>query len=173
MRKLVPLLTRYYDHVLLDSPAGVGSGFRSAACGADRALIVCTPDPVCVRGVGVVTALLDKLGTDQRRLVLNRFSGGLFRSTGAYQDLDAVIDASGVRLMGLVPEDPALAAAFLRGKRALESSPGMKALSRVAGRLEGRPSPCRSCSAAFRRPCCGRGGWQHIVRTVLESPLYL
>lgn len=141
MRKLVPLLTRYYDHVLLDSPAGVGSGFRSAACGADRALIVCTPDPVCVRGVGVVTALLDKLGTDQRRLVLNRFSGGLFRSTGAYRDLDAVIDASGVRLMGLVPEDPALAAAFLRGKRAQESSPGMKALSRVAGRLEGEAIP--------------------------------
>ena len=94
-----------------------------------------------MRGVGVVTALLDKLGTDQRRLVLNRFSGGLFRSTGAYQDLDAVIDASGVRLMGLVPEDPALAAAFLRGKRAQESSPGMKALSRVAGRLEGEAIP--------------------------------
>ena len=55
--------------------------------------------------------------------------------------LDAVIDASGVRLMGLVPEDPALAAAFLRGKRAQESSPGMKALSRVAGRLEGEAIP--------------------------------
>ena len=38
-------------------------------------------------------------------------------------------------------EDPALAAAFLRGKRAQESSPGMKALSRVAGRLEGEAIP--------------------------------
>ena len=43
--------------------------------------------------------------------------------------------------MGLVPEDPALAAAFLRGKRAQERSPGMKALSRVAGRLEGEAIP--------------------------------
>lgn len=141
MRKLTPLLKRYFDHVLLDSPAGVGGGFRSAACGADRALIVCTPDPVCVRGAGVVRSLLDKLGVGDRRLVLNRFSGDLFRSTGAFADLDAVIDASGVRLAGLVPEDPSLAAAFLRGRHAKEGSPGMKALYRVAGRLEGEAIP--------------------------------
>ena len=44
--------SRYFDHVLLDSPAGVGGGFRSAACGADRAIVVCSPDPVCVRSAG-------------------------------------------------------------------------------------------------------------------------
>ena len=40
MRRLIPLLKRYYDHVLLDSPAGVGMGFQSAACAADRALVL-------------------------------------------------------------------------------------------------------------------------------------
>ena len=141
MRKLVPLLKRYFDHVLLDSPAGVGGGFRSAACAADRALLVCSPDPVCVRGTGAVRDLLEQLSIVDRQLLVNRFNGEFFQKTGAYQDLDGVIDASGVRLAGLVPEDFSMAAAFLRGKPAKEDSPGMKALYRVAGRLEGEAIP--------------------------------
>lgn len=141
MRKLVPLLKRYYDYVLLDSPAGVGGGFRSAACAADRALIVCSPDPVCVRNVNAARELLKKLGIDDRRLVINRFNAALFQATGAYEDLDGVIDAAVVRLFGLVPEDPQLAASFLRGKAAPEGSAAMKALYRMAGRLEGESVP--------------------------------
>lgn len=141
MRKLVPLLKRYYDHVLLDSPAGVGGGFRSAACAADRALIVCTPDPVCVRGANSVEGLLDKLGVYDRRLVINRFNGRFFDETGVYGDLDGVIDAAGIRLFGVVPEDFSLAAAFLKGRRAKENTPGMMALCRMAGRLEGEDIP--------------------------------
>jgi len=39
MRELVGVLARYYDHVLIDSPAGVGQGFLSAAAAARRALV--------------------------------------------------------------------------------------------------------------------------------------
>ncbi len=141
MRKLVPLLKRYYDHVLLDSPAGVGGGFRSAACAADRALIVCNPDPVCARGANAADGLLKKLSVEDRRLVINRFNGEFFDETGVYSDLDGVIDAAGVRLFGVVPEDFSLAAAFLKGKEAREASAGMMALCRMAGRLEGENIP--------------------------------
>ncbi|MGI6256047.1 MAG: P-loop NTPase [Acutalibacter sp.] len=141
MKKLVPLLTQYYDHVLLDSPAGVGSGFRSAAAGADRALVVCSPDPVCVRSAASVRELLKKLAVQETRLVINRFNGELFRKTDAYGDLDGVIDATGIRLLGVVPEDSSLAAAFLRGRPAGEDSKAMGALSRIAGRLEGEAIP--------------------------------
>ncbi len=141
MRKLVPLLKRYYDHVLLDSPAGVGGGFRSAACAADRALIVCSPDPVCVRGANTVGSLLQKLDVTDQRLIINRFNGDFFQETGVYGDLDGVIDAACIRLFGLVPEDFSLAAAFLKGRRAREDSKGMMALYRMAGRLEGESIP--------------------------------
>lgn len=141
MRKLVPLLKRYYDHVLLDSPAGVGGGFRSAACAADRALIVCSPDPVCVRGANAVEGLLERLSVADRRLVINRFNSEFFDETGVYGDLDGVIDAAGIRLFGVVPEDFSLAAAFLKGRRAKEGSEGMLALYRMAGRLEGEDIP--------------------------------
>ena len=141
MKKLVSLLKRYYDYVLLDSPAGVGTGFRAAACGADRALVVCGADPVSVRGAATVRELLQKLAVPDMRLVVNRFQGDLFWKTGVYRDLDGVIDAAGIRLLGVVPEDVALAAAFLKGGGAPEESRGMRALCRLAGRLEGENIP--------------------------------
>ncbi len=127
--------------MLLDSPAGVGGGFRSAAAGADRALVVCNPDPVCVRGAATARELLERLEVPQARLVINRFHGKLFQQTGAYGDLDGVIDGAGIRLLGVVPEDYSLAASFLRGQGAPEDSPGMKALCRIAGRIEGESIP--------------------------------
>lgn len=141
MLRLVPLLKRYYDHVLLDSPAGVGSGFHSSACAADRALVVCSPDPVCVRSAGNVRLLLDRLDIADKRLVINRFDGALFDRTGVYADLDGVIDASGLRLFGLAPEDRVMAAAFLKGEAAPERSPAMMAFARMAARLEGELVP--------------------------------
>lgn len=141
MRRLVPLLKRYYDHVLLDSPAGVGMGFQSAACAADRALVLCGPDPVSVRSAASVRTLLQQLEIEDMRLVINQFDRGLFRETGAFEDLDGVIDASGIQLGALIPLDHSLAAAFLRGRPAPAGSPGMLAMSRTAARLEGENVP--------------------------------
>ena len=110
----------------------------AAACGADRALVICSPDPVCVRSASSVRQLLDKLAVTDRKLVINRFNGDFFDETGAYRDLDCVIDAAGLRLFGLVPEDITMAAAFLTGQPAPERSGGMMAMARIAARLEGK-----------------------------------
>lgn len=141
MKKLVPMLKEYYDYVLLDSPAGLGRGFHSAACCADKALIVCSPDPVCVRGTGIVRDMLQQWNVMEQGLVINRFNPVFFSETGVYKDLDAVIDDAQVRLFGVVPEDFSLAAAFLRGNPAGSKSKGMMALSRFSARLEGEMVP--------------------------------
>ena len=76
-----------------------------------------------------------------QRLVVNRFSGKSFRNLGAYRDLDAVIDASGIRLIAIVPEDAALAVAGASGLPAPLKSTGTMALGRLAARLEGEQVP--------------------------------
>lgn len=141
MKRLVPLLKRYYDHVLLDSPAGVGRGFEAAACSADRALVVCNPDPVCVRSTAAIHGLLNQLGIKKQRLAINRFNSDLFEKISVMGDLDRVIDEAGIRLLGVVPEDVSLAAAILRGEEAPKGSEGMLSLQRLAGRLEGERIP--------------------------------
>ena len=141
MENLLPFLKKYYDYVILDSPAGIGKGFRSAAAAADRAILVCSPDPVCVRGTAVVRDLLTKEGQAEQKLLINRFHPDWFSATGVYPDLDAIIDAAGVQLCGVVPDDYHMAAAFMRGEPAAENTPGMMAMTRIAGRLEGDAVP--------------------------------
>lgn len=140
MKQLVQAFARYYDHILIDCPAGVGSGFRSAAAAAQRALVVANPDPVCLRNSNKTRILLEQLGISQQRLVINRFSGRNFRLQGYFPDLDSVIDRAGVRLIAVVPEDPLLAAAA-KSAQAPQKSPGALALARLAARLEGEQVP--------------------------------
>ena len=48
--QLVNSVKDSFDFVLIDSPAGIGSGFETAAAPADRALIVTNAEPTGVRG---------------------------------------------------------------------------------------------------------------------------
>lgn len=141
MRQLITVLSRYYDHVLIDSPAGIGQGFLSAAAAAQRALVVATPDPVSIRAAARARQSLEEAGVRQQRLVVNRFSGARFRTQKCYRDLDSVIDAAGIRLIAVVPEDPLLAAATLRAQAVPQTSPGALAAGRLAARLEGEQVP--------------------------------
>ena len=141
MKQLVPILSRYYDHVLIDSPAGVGSGFLSAAAAAGRALVVATPDPVCLRSSDKIRTLLLRQGISQQRLVINRFNRQNFNKMDYYEDLDQVIDTAGVRLIGIVPEDPQLAQSTASSIPCPPRSAGYQALNRIAARLEGEQVP--------------------------------
>jgi septum site-determining protein MinD len=141
MRELVGVFSRYYDHILIDSPAGVGQGFLSAAASARRAMLVATPDPVCLRDTAQTRLRLQEAGVTQQRLIINRFHCANFRAQGYYRDLDSVIDAAGVRLIAVIPDDPLLAAAGANARPAPERSPGAMALARLAARLEGNRVP--------------------------------
>lgn len=162
MQQLVPLLKRYFDRVILDSPAGVGRGFRAAAIAADKALIICNSDPVCIRDAAIVRRLLEELEISEQRLIINRFNAEYFQSmvpvkakkkrfgkkavpedkpSGVLHDLDDVIDLSGVQLIGIVPEDRTLSAAFSCGRMPEENTPARMALSRIVSRLNGTAVP--------------------------------
>ncbi|XOQ43232.1 MAG: Cell division inhibitor MinD [Clostridium sp.] len=141
MRQLVTVLSRYYDHVLIDSPAGIGQGFLSAAAAARRALVVATPDPVCLRAAARTRQSLQEAGVKQQRLVINRFSSARFRAQKCYRDLDSVINAAGIRLIAVIPEDPILATSTLQAQSAPPTSPGALAMGRLAARLEGERVP--------------------------------
>ena len=141
MRRLVPILARFYDHVLIDCPAATGLTFYSAIAAADRALVVATPDPVCLRDCDKVRLLLTKEGIASQRLIINRFEYSSFLKMNCYSDLDSVIDSAGIRLIAVIPEDIQLAAATANGTPYPVRSSGAQALGRLAARLEGEQVP--------------------------------
>ena len=128
-----------FDYVLIDSPAGLGTGSRLAACGADRAVVVTVSDPSSLRDAQRVVAELDRLETIG--LVVNRVRPRLLRQMG--QTIDDAMDTAGLPLLGLVPEDSRvqLAAAAGRPVAQLTDRGAARAYANIARRLDGQQVP--------------------------------
>lgn len=130
-----------YDYILIDSPAGTGSGFVSAAGSADRALVVINIEPISLRGCKTIRQRLEELGVTDRRLVINRFDRERFARMGLYKDLDEVIDEAGVRLIGLIPEDVRIIALSQRGALTDNWSRTGVIFETMAKRIQGKDVP--------------------------------
>ncbi len=72
MKKLVEHLKEQFDYILLDCPAGIEQGFKNAIAGADRALVVTTPEVSAIRDADRIIGLLEASGFERIDLVINR-----------------------------------------------------------------------------------------------------
>ncbi len=114
MQKLCRGLSKYYDVVIVDCPAGVGRGFETAVAAAQQALVVCTPDMVCMRDAHILSDLLaDK--QIPARLIINRLRPRKIMD-GSMPDIDTIIDESALQLLGVIPEDETVAVANANGR---------------------------------------------------------
>ena len=129
-----------YDYILFDSPAGVAGGFRLAAHCADRAIIVSTPDEICTRAAASAVDELIDCGIENIRLVINRFNK-IPTTKGKYYNIDEVIDAVKVQLIGVVPEDKEISYASSTGFVNLKDCPAKAAYGRIADRISGKKVP--------------------------------
>ncbi len=136
VKNMIDVYDKEFDYILFDAPAGVSGGFKLAAACADAGIIVSTPDEVCVR-VGLYAGdTLHSLGIDDIKLIINRFNKRL-TVQGHYLNIDEVIDATYLQLLGVVPEDKKLSYCSVTGMQSLENSKAKSAFHRIAKRLEG------------------------------------
>ncbi len=141
MKQFIDEHKNEFDYVIVDAPAGVGSGFESAAIAADRALIVVNTEPISIRGgVNIRDKFLD-MGIKDIRLVINRFDKERFISTKLYDDLDQIIDTVQVRLIALIPEDVRIAALSQRGIMATNWASSSVVFDSLVQRLLGNDIP--------------------------------
>ena len=84
VRALLSTARTMYDYVLVDSPAGLGTGFRLAVCGADRVLVVSTNDASSLRDAQRTVAELEHIR--QVHLIMNRIQSKLLRKLRATID---------------------------------------------------------------------------------------
>ena len=139
VRALLDTARTLYDYILIDAPAGLGVGFRLAVCGADRALVVATNDASSLRDAQRTVAELG--GIRQVHLVMNRIQPKLLRKLRA--TIDDAMDAAGLPLAGVVPEDPQVMLCANQGIPLAAAGRRGAALAcwNIAQRLEGRQVP--------------------------------
>ncbi len=141
IRELAAGLSDRFDLVLLDSPAGIGNGFKSAVGAATEGIVVTTPTIYAVRDAERVLRLLDEAGIRNRFLIINRFRSDL-ASKGAILDERDIADILGVPILGLVPEDDRVLISGNEGKTLTGTrTPAGKAYDRIAARLLGEEVP--------------------------------
>ena len=130
-----------YDYVLLDAPAGIEEGFRLAARYAGRILLVTGPDPAAIRDAGRTGEILQEMGKDNIRLIVNRVNKKLVAAM--HLTVDDVMDRTGLPLLGLVPEDPNVTLAAASSKPLLYQTKqgAAAACRRIARRIEGSVVP--------------------------------
>lgn len=127
------------DYILIDSPAGLGPGFRLATCAVDRAIVIATNDASSLRDAQRTVAELDHLRTIH--LVMNRIQTKLLRKLRT--TIDDAMDAAGLPLIGVVPEDPQVILCANLGQPLTSRGRRGAALAcwNIAHRLEGGKVP--------------------------------
>lgn len=141
IREFVEKARDDFDYILIDSPAGTGSGFVSAASAADRAIVVINAEPISIRGCQNIRKKLEDMHIDDRRLVINRFDKERFFNMALYEDLDKVIDEAGMRLIGLIPEDVRVTSLSQRGALVNNWSSSSVIFDTIVKRLQGNDIP--------------------------------
>ncbi|ONK22286.1 septum site-determining protein MinD [Siminovitchia sp. FSL H7-0308] len=105
MRELVAELKQDYDYVLIDCPAGIEQGYRNAIAGADKAIVVTTPEISAVRDADRIIGLLEKEeNIEPPKLIINRIRPRMMRE-GDVLDVDDITQHLSIDLLGIVQDD--------------------------------------------------------------------
>lgn len=134
MQELVKNYEDDFDYILIDSPAGIGKGFRLALSMADEALVISTPDSVCVHNACVAADKIRESGIEPK-LVINKFSKREVLKAKLL-NIDSVIDETGVKLIGVVPQDKKFSLNLLNGINLQNNIKAVKEMDRIIKRLD-------------------------------------
>lgn len=104
MKKLCESLKEEYDYIIIDCPAGIEQGFKNAIAGADRALIVTTPEVSAIRDADRIIGLLEANELRDAKLIVNRIKPDMVKR-GDMMSIDDVVEILAIDLIGSIPDD--------------------------------------------------------------------
>ncbi|MDC7287957.1 septum site-determining protein MinD [Blautia schinkii] len=114
MIKLTEDLREEFDFILLDCPAGIEQGFKNAIAGADKALVVTTPEVSAIRDADRIIGLLEASDLRDIHLIINRLRPDMI-SRGDMMSVDDVIEILAVDLLGTILDDEQIVVATNQG----------------------------------------------------------
>ncbi len=142
MKELTEKLKEEYDYVIIDCPAGIEQGFKNAIAGAERAIVVTTPEVAAVRDADRIVGLLEAAELRNPQLVINRIRPDMVKK-GDMMDINDMIDILAIELAGVVPEDEHIVVSTNRGEPAVLDANSLagQAYRNIAKRITGEQVP--------------------------------
>ena len=104
MKKLIEELKTEFDYILLDCPAGIEQGFQNAIAGADRGIVVTTPEVSAIRDADRIIGLLEAHGIKNNDLIINRLRIDMVKR-GDMMSVEDVTEILAIHLLGVIPDD--------------------------------------------------------------------
>ena len=115
MIKLTDDLREEFDYILLDCPAGIEQGFKNAIAGADKALVVTTPEVSAIRDADRIIGLLEANDLRDIHLIINRLRPDMI-ARGDMMSVDDVTEILAVDLIGTLLDDEQIVVATNQGE---------------------------------------------------------
>lgn len=141
MKKLADELRDEFDYILMDCPAGIEQGFKNAIAGADRALVVTTPEVSAVRDADRIIGLLEANEISSTHLIVNRLRTDMVKD-GNMMSSDDVVEILAVDLIGVVPDDEQIVISTNQGEPLVGSdSMAGQAYMNICKRILGEEVP--------------------------------
>ena len=101
--------------MLLDCPAGIEQGVKNAIAGADKALVVTTPEVSAIRDADRIIGLLEAHEIRDIQLIINRLRPDMI-ARGDMMSVDDVIEILAVDLIGTILDDEQIVIATNQGE---------------------------------------------------------
>ncbi|MDP4093345.1 MAG: septum site-determining protein MinD [Bacillota bacterium] len=142
MLKLCEELKDEFDLVLIDCPAGIEQGFKNAIAGANRAIVVTTPEVSAVRDADRIIGLLEANDLRNPKLLINRVRVDMVKR-GDMMTIDDIIDILAIDLIGVVPDDEKIVVSTNKGEPAVTDSKSIagQAYRNITKRILGEDVP--------------------------------
>ena len=133
-------IRKYFDWIIIDTGAGINSHVFDIVEQANLILVVTTPDPICIRDATMMSDEFYKRGNKRQRLLVNKLSKKDIQ-THMIDNLDQIIDAVGIQLLGVIPEDFALKESTGKGTPLPPNASSLAAFDAISKRLSGDNIP--------------------------------
>lgn len=141
MQKVIEELKPDFDYILLDCPAGIEQGFKNAIAGADRALVVTTPEVSAIRDADRIVGLLEANEMKKIDLVINRIRMDMVKR-GDMLKVEDVCDILSVHLIGVIPDDEQIVVSTNQGEPLVGTDcMAGKAYANICRRITGEEVP--------------------------------
>ena len=145
IKDIIVELKKDFDYVIIDCPAGIEQGFKNAIAGADRAIVVTTPENAAVRDADRIIGLLESQKLRGAKLIINRVRTNMMKN-GDMLDIDEICQILAIDLIGVVPDDEHVIKAANSGEPTVMSPTSRASIAyrNIARRIVGDAVPLMS-----------------------------